>query len=70
MLSYVDPGTGAIFMTALAGGVAGFAVFFKIYYHRILGVFSKKHRVRYEQATTDLMGEEVTNPTADHDATV
>ena len=70
MLSYIDPGAGAVLMTALAGGVAGVAVFFKIYYHRLLGVFSKRHRAKYEQATTDLMGEEVTQPHTESDASV
>jgi hypothetical protein len=70
MLSYFDPGAGVILMTALAGGVAGFAVFFKIYYHRFLGVFSKKHRAKYEQATTELVGEDVTHPKSDTEASV
>ena len=69
MLSYLDPGTGAIFMTALAGGVAGFAVLVRIYWHRFLGVFSKKHRAKYEAATTELMGEDVTHPKADVEST-
>ena len=64
MLSYLDPGTGSMIMAALAGGVAGMFVFFKMYWHRFLGVFSKKHRARAEEARAQLVSD------ADTDATV
>jgi hypothetical protein len=60
MLSYLDPGTGSMIAAALAGGVAGMVVFFKLYWHRFLGVFSKKHRAQAEAARAQLVG--------DHDA--
>jgi hypothetical protein len=60
MLSYLDPGTGSMIAAALAGGVAGMVVFFKLYWHRFLGVFSKKHRAQAEAARAPLVG--------DHDA--
>ena len=31
-------------LAAVAGGFAGFVVLMKMYWHRVLGVFSKKHR--------------------------
>jgi hypothetical protein len=64
MLSYLDPGTGSMIMAALAGGVAGMFVFFKMYWHRFLGVFSKKHRAQAEEARAQLVSD------ADTDATV
>jgi hypothetical protein len=57
MLSYLDPGTGGMIAAALAGGVAGVAVFFKMYWHRFLGVFSKKHRARAEDAQAQLLAD-------------
>jgi hypothetical protein len=57
MLSYLDPGTGSMIAAALAGGVAGVFVFFKMYWHRFLGVFSKKHRARAEEAQAQLVAD-------------
>ena len=56
MLSYLDPGTGSMIMAAFAGGFAGF-VLLKMYGHRFLGVFSKKHRVQAEAARAELVTE-------------
>jgi len=62
MLSYLDPGTGSMIAAALAGGVAGLGVFFKMYWHRFAGVFSRKHRaaaaanLSAEAATAALRG--------------
>lgn len=58
MFSYLDAGTGQMIVAALAGGVAGVGVLFKMYWHRVLGVFSRKHRETAEQAQIDLLGEE------------
>ena len=55
MLSYLDPGTGSMIVAAFAGGAAGFAVLLKMYWHRFLGVFSKKHRARAEEAQAQLL---------------
>lgn len=46
-------------MAALAGGLAGVAVLFKMYYHKVLGLVSKKHRRTAEQAEADLLGVEI-----------
>jgi hypothetical protein len=57
MLSYLDPGTGSMIAAALAGGAAGLMVFFKMYWHRFLGVFSKKHRLQAEQVRAELIAD-------------
>lgn len=59
MLSYLDAGTGSMIIAALAGGVAGVAVLFKMYWNRFLGVFSKKHRRKAEVAQGDLLGVDI-----------
>jgi hypothetical protein len=56
MLSYLDAGTGSMLMAAFAGGAAGIGVLIRLYGHRILGVFSKKHKVQAEEAFGELMG--------------
>jgi hypothetical protein len=55
MLSYLDPGTGSMIAAAFAGGLAGMFVFFKLYWHRFLGIFSKKHRVKAEEERAKLV---------------
>ncbi len=57
MLSYLDPGTGSMIAAALAGGVAGLGVFFKMYWHRLAGVFSRKHRAAAAEARSQLLGD-------------
>lgn len=64
MLSYLDAGTGQMIVAALAGGVAGVGVLFKMYWHRVLGVFSRKHRETAEQAQLDLLGVDAEDETA------
>jgi hypothetical protein len=59
MFSYLDAGTGSMIIAALAGGVAGVAVLFRMYWNRFLGVFSKKHRRKAELAQGDLLGVEI-----------
>jgi hypothetical protein len=58
MLSYLDPGTGSMIAAALAGGVAGMVVFFRLYWHRFLGIFSKKHRAEADAARAQLVGDQ------------
>jgi hypothetical protein len=70
MLSYLDPGTGSMILAALAGGFAGFVVLMKMYWHRVLGVFSKKHRAEAEAAQAKLVGEANTDAEVDADADV
>jgi hypothetical protein len=57
MLSYLDPGTGSMIAAAFAGGAAGFGVLMRMYGHRLLGVFSKKHRMRAAEARAELVVE-------------
>jgi hypothetical protein len=57
MLSYLDPGTGGMILAAVAGGFAGLRVLLKMYGHRVLGVFSKKHRAEAEAAKAQLAGD-------------
>lgn len=40
---------------ALAGGVAGIGVLFRMYGNRILGIFSKSRRAKAEQAQSELI---------------
>jgi hypothetical protein len=56
VLTYLDAGTGSMLMAAFAGGAAGIGVLLRLYGHRILGVFSKKHRRAAEDTFGDLMG--------------
>jgi hypothetical protein len=59
VFAYLDAGTASVIMAAVAGGLAGVAVLFKMYYHKFLGIFSKKHRRTAEQAEADLLGVEI-----------
>jgi hypothetical protein len=56
MYAYLDAGTGSMLMAAFAGGAAGIGVLLRLYGHRFLGVFSKKHRQAAEETFGDLMG--------------
>ncbi len=55
MLAYLDANSGSIVVAALAGGLAGIAVVLKMFGHRILGVFSRKHRVAAAEARAQLV---------------
>jgi len=57
MLSYLDA-AGSMVAAAIAGGAAGVAVFFKMYWHRFLGVFSKRHRAKADEARAQLVPDE------------
>lgn len=63
MFAYLDAGTGSMIMAAVAGGAAGIAVFGRLYWHRFLGVFSKKHKAQAEETFGDLMGTSPSTPT-------
>ena len=56
MFSYLDGGTLTLAATAIAGGLAGMAVFIRLYWHRFLGIFSKKHREKAMAAEEQLTG--------------
>jgi hypothetical protein len=57
MLAYLDANTGSIVLAALAGGAAGIAVLCKMYWNRILGLFSKKHKAKADEAKSELLPE-------------
>ena len=57
MFAYLDAGTGSMLAAALAGGVAGVAVFVRLYWHRFLGLFSAKHREQAKEAAEQLTGD-------------
>lgn len=57
MLSYLDGASLSMIAAALAGGLAGVGVLFRMYWHRLVGVFSKKHRLRAKEARAQLLGE-------------
>jgi hypothetical protein len=61
MLSYLDAGTGSMLMAAFAGGAAGIGVLLRLYGHRILGVFSKKHKAQAEETFGELMGKQTSD---------
>jgi hypothetical protein len=56
MLAYLDAGTGSLVVAALAGGAAGVGVLLRMYGNRVLGVFSRKRRLRAEEARATLEG--------------
>jgi hypothetical protein len=60
MLAYLDANTGSIVLAALAGGAAGIAVLCKMYWNRILGLFSKKHRAKADEVKAELLEHEET----------
>ncbi len=55
MFGYLDAGSVSVVLAAIAGGIAGVAVFFKMFWHRILGVFSPKHREKAKEARGQLV---------------
>jgi len=58
MLAYLDAATGSMIAAAIAGGGAGVAVLFRMYWHRMLGIVSKKHRLAAEEVAAGLSGSE------------
>jgi hypothetical protein len=58
MLGYLDANSGSIIVAALAGGAAGIAVLCKLYWNRILGLFSRKHRTKADEVKAELVGDE------------
>ncbi len=56
MLAYLDAASGSVIVAAFAGGMAGIAVLFKMYWNRILGVFSPKRRAEAKKAKAQLTG--------------
>jgi len=55
MLAYLDANSGSMIVAALAGGIAGIAVLFRFFGHRLLGLFSRKHRAEAAAARAELV---------------
>jgi hypothetical protein len=55
VIAYLDGATGGMIVAALAGGLAGVAVLFRFFGHKILGVFSPKHRAAARAAKEELV---------------
>ena len=66
MLSYLDAATGSMVLAAVAGGVAGIAVLFRMYWFRFLGLFSSKYRNAADDAAAQLKGEPSDTEASDH----
>jgi len=49
LIAYLDPGTGSMLMTAIAGGIGAVAVTAKLYWGRLLVLL----RIRKPEAQTD-----------------
>lgn len=53
MFSYLDANTGSMIIAAVAGGAAGVGVVGRMYGNRALGVVSKKHRAKAQEAKAE-----------------
>jgi hypothetical protein len=42
--AYLDPGTGSIILQVLLGGVAGLALAFKLYWQKLVSMFSFRRK--------------------------
>lgn len=57
MYAYLDPATGSMMGAALVAGGAGLVVLVRMYWHRFIGLFSKKHRAQADELAEQLIGE-------------
>ncbi len=48
-LAYLDPASGSMFLQLLLGGVAGFALIVKLFWHRFLSIFGLGRREEQAQ---------------------
>ena len=46
--AYMDPGTGSLLLQGLLGGIAGAAVFIRIYWHKLISWFGWRKPVESE----------------------
>ena len=72
MYAYLDPATGSMMGAALVAGGAGLVVLVRMYWHRFIGLFSKKHRAQADELAEQLIGEDETDddaPEVDTDPT-
>ncbi len=58
MYAYLDPATGSMMGAALVAGGAGLVVLVRMYWHRFIGLFSKKHRAQADELAEQLVGEQ------------
>lgn len=56
MIAYLDAGSLGLIFTALAGGIAGVAMLFRMYGNKFLGIFSKERRERARRVEAELRG--------------
>lgn len=47
--AYLDGGTGSMLLQLMLGGVAGMIAILRLYWHKILSVFSKKYREEHQE---------------------
>ena len=51
--AYLDPGTGAMILQVLLGGVAGMALVGKLYWHKLTGLFRARTAADVRPAETE-----------------
>jgi hypothetical protein len=66
MLSYLDSASGSMILAAVAGGAAGIAVLFRMYWYRFLGLFSSKYRSAADTAAAQLSADPTDTEASDH----
>ncbi len=52
-LAYLDAGTGSLIASAIVGGAASVAVFFKMFGRRFVALFSSKKRAELKAMRTE-----------------
>ena len=72
MYAYLEPATGSMMGAAQVAGGAGLVVLVRMYWHRFIGLFSKKHRAQADELAEQLIGEhqDDADDDTDPDATV
>jgi len=55
VLAYLDANSGSMILAAFAGGAAGIAVLFKLYWNRFLGLFSNNRKAKAAEAQAQLL---------------
>ncbi len=59
MFAYLDASSVGLLVAALAGGMAGIGVMLRMHGNKVLGIFSKKRRLKAEIAEGELLGIEI-----------
>lgn len=52
IFAYLDPGSGSLVLQVIIGGVLGFGVLLKVYWTKIIRLFSKKKKPEAETKTS------------------